>query len=63
MLGSTATLYALLLYLARAAAGGGILPAATSPGTVFVVAGAGVPAVLLLVRAMLTGSLAEVDAG
>jgi hypothetical protein len=48
---------------AQAAAAGGILPAATSPGTVFVVAGAGVPAVLLLVRVMLTGSLAEADAG
>ena len=59
-LGSMATLYALLLYLALAAAG--LLLAATSPRTVFVVAGAGVLAVLLLVRAMLPGFLDEADA-
>ncbi len=52
-LGSMATL---------AAAAGGLLPGATSPRTVFVVAGAGVLAVLLLVRAMLPGSLDEADA-
>lgn len=48
---------------ALAAAVGGLLLAATSPRAVFVVAGCGVLAVLLLVRAMLPRSLEEADAG
>lgn len=48
---------------ALAAALGGLLLAATSPRAVFVVAGCGVLAVLLLVRALLPGSLEEADAG
>jgi hypothetical protein len=59
-LDSTSTFYALQLYLALAAAG--LLLAATSPRTVFVRAGAGVLAVLLLVKVMLPGSLDEADA-
>ncbi len=53
------------IFLADAltAAVGGLLLAATSPRLVFVVAGAGVLAVLLLVRAMLPGSLDEANAG
>lgn len=47
---------------ALAAAAGGLLLAATSPRVVFVVAGCGVLAVLLLVRAMLPRSLREADA-
>ena len=48
---------------ALAAALGGFLLAATSPRAVFLVAGVGVLAVLLLVRAMLPRSLDEPDAG
>lgn len=48
---------------APAAAAGGLLLAATSPRVVFVVAGVGVLAVVLLVRAMLPRPLDEADAG
>ena len=46
---------------ALAAAVGGLLLAATSPGVVFILAGCGVLAVLLLVRAMLPGTPNEAD--
>lgn len=48
---------------ALAAAAGGLLLAATSPRVVFLVAGVGVLAVLLLVRTMLPRSLEEPDTG
>ena len=47
---------------ALAAAAGGLLLAATSPRVVFIVAGAGVLAVLLLVQRMLSGTLDAADA-